>query len=365
MDLRLKARISAWPERNEATSAMIRATRSGDIEEARALLSKFPLLDYWVPFNAHGWSQLAAAAGQLELMKFWRKREKKTLPVRKRPTAESLLWRSMGNSYFQNDKGDLLQVATYLLDEGAKIEGDLKDCSPLHMAVFANRPELIDLLIRRGANLSRRYATGESALEIAKRVYDKRCARLLKAAGAPLELPPVPERGKPIRTVDLRASARKLESRIPRAVRSFARQHRRDVVTVIALASTPHEGYVMISLGTGAKRSPWDCEYTEFALVKFPDWRAAHDRDVMRLIDVDGRTREGEPDEFLPRFKKMIVDVLAELERKGIFDVLTTSKDCQIGIEMTSLGESKFWKLRHRKRARKTSSRAFGRSRHA
>jgi len=354
MDSKLRAKISAWPDRNEATSAMIRATRSGDIEEAKVLLSKFPLFDYWVPYNADGWSQLAAAAGQLELMNFWRQREKKTLPLRRRPTAESLLCWSMGNSNFQNDKGDLLRVATYLLDKGANIEGDAKDYSPLHMAVFANRPELIDLLIKRGANLSRPYVTGESALELAKRVYDKRCARLLKAAGAPLELPPVPEREKPIRTVDLRASAKKLETRIARSVRSFARQHPREVITVIALASIPHEGYVMISFDTGGGTSPWSCAYTEFSLIKFPDWRKAHEGDFVRLIDANGSARQGTPDSLAHRFQEMIVDVLIDLERKGVFDVLTTSKDCHMSVEMTGLGDSKFWKLHHGHRARKT-----------
>lgn len=335
---------------------MIRATRSGDIEEAKVLLSKFPLFDYWVPYNADGWSQLAAAAGQLELMNFWRQREKKTLPLRRRPTAESLLCWSMGNSNFQNDKGDLLRVVTYLLDKGANIEGDAKAYSPLHEAVLSNRPELVELLIRRGANLSRPYVTGESALELAKRVYDKRCARLLKAAGAPPELPSVREREKPIRTVDLRASAKKLETRIARTVRSFVLQHRREVVTVIALASTPHEGYVMISFDNGGGTSPWSCAYTEFSLIRFPDWRKAHEGDFMRLIDVNGRTRQGVPDSLVHRFQKMIVDVLNSLERKGAFDVLTTSKDCQIGIEMTAQGESSFWNLRHRNRARKESS---------
>jgi len=65
----------------------------------------------------------------------------------------------------------------------------------------------------------------------------------------------------------------------------------------------------------------------------------------MRLIDLDGRTLEKEPDAFQPRFKKMIVNVLTELEKKGTFDLLSTAKDCQIGVEMTDAGDAQFWRL--------------------
>ena len=347
MDGNLRAKLKAWPERYEATMAMVRATEAGDLAKTKELLSRFPLLDHWVPYDARGWSEIAAAAGQLRLMNFWRKREEKTRPVRMRPSAESLLFWAMGGEYVRSAKGDSVRVAEYLLELGADVDGDVKDYTPLHRAVFNNRPGLVDLLIRRGANVSRRYATGESALQIAKRTWKGRCETILKRVGAPLELPKKPERKKPVRTVDLRVAARKLEERIPSAVRSFARRHGKEVVTAVALASVPHEGYVMLSFNTGNfDGNPWDCTFDEFSYVLFPDWTAAHRGDLMRLIDVDGQTRVDEPDAFLGRFKKMIVYVLKSLERKAVFDVLETAKECRIGIDMTIAGEGKFWRLR-------------------
>ena len=328
--------------------AMVRATEAGDIAQTKALLSRAPLLDHWVPYNAHCWSQLAAAAGQLDLMKFWREREKTTRTAKKRASPESLLFWAMGEQYIRSDSGDPLGVATHLLEQGASVDGDLKEYTPLHRAVFRNRPELVELLIRRGADLSRRYATGESALQIAARIQtDKRCATLLELAGAPLTLPQKPQRAKPIRTVDLRADAMKLQAGIERAARSFARQHRREAVTVIALASIPHEGYVMIAFDTESfEIRPWDCKYNEFAYVKFPEWSRAHDADAMRVIDLKGKSAQKQPDAFLPKFKAMIVMVLKLLEQKGAFNVLTLAKGCRIGIEMTGIGEDKFWELR-------------------
>jgi len=41
----------------------------------------------------------------------------------------------------------------------------------------------------------------------------------------------------------------------------------------------------------------------------------------------------------------MIVTVLTELEKKGAFDLLSTAKGCQIGVEMTDAGDAQFWRL--------------------
>ena len=280
-------------------------------------------------------------------MKFWQRREMKTRPVRTRASPESLLFWAVGGEYANSAKGDPIGVVKYLLRYGADVEGYVKDYSPLHRAVASNRPELVELLIRRGANLSRPYANGEPALQIAMRWGSNgKCAKILKAAGAPLELPKKPERSKPLRTVDLRAAARKLEERISAAVRSFARQHGKEVVTAVALASVPHEGYVMVSFDTGEfDGNPWDCTFDEFAYVLFPNWTAAHRGDLMRLIDMEGQIRVDEPDAFVRRFKKMIVDVLKSLERKGVFDVLETGKGCRVGIDMTIAGEGKSWRM--------------------
>ena len=350
MNAKLRAKFKAWDreERQAATAEMVRATEAGDVGKARQLLSRFPLLDHWVVYDATCWSQLAAAAGQAKLMEFWRRREQTTRPPRSRASPESLLFWAMGSEYVKPTQGDPAAVAAHLLKQGANIEGDAKGYSPLHRAVFMNRPPLVELLIRRGANLARPYLTGASALQIAREnQISKQCAALLERAGAPLELPRRPERPKPVRTVDLRESAAKLNARVEKAVRSFARRHPKETVTTVALASAPHEGYVIVSFDTGEfGRSAWDCTHAEFAQVSFPDWERAHDADAMRLVDLDGRTREKEPDAFQPQFKKMIIGVLQSLEREGAFAGLNTAKRCEIGVELTLAGEAKFWRLR-------------------
>jgi hypothetical protein len=349
MNAQLRARIKAWDreERIRATMEMISAACSGDIQMTKGLLSRFPLLDEWVPYQTNCWSRITAALGQLKLMNFWRNREKKTRPPSKRATPESLLFWTMGYEFLTPTKGDPVGVAKYLLDQGANIEGDVKDYSPLHRAVFMNRPSLVKLLIRRGANLSRRYLTGESALQIAKHFgTNKRCVILLERAGAPLELPIKPERPKAVRTVDLRDSFQKLQHSTEKAVRRFVRQHKREAVTAIALASVPHEGYVMVAFDTGKfQGSPWDCTYDQFAYAKFPDWSRAHEGDLLRVTDLDGRTASKAPEEFISRFEKMIVTVLRSLEQERVFELLTTALGCQIGVEMTGAGKGRFWRL--------------------
>ena len=99
MDEQLRAKIKAWRGRYKTTMAMLRATEAGDLPKTKALLSQFPLLvclGNWMPYNAKCWSQIAAATGQLELMNFWRQREKKNGMPRLQATPELLLLWAMG-----------------------------------------------------------------------------------------------------------------------------------------------------------------------------------------------------------------------------------------------------------------------------
>src|SRR5690242_8465502 len=106
MDAKLRAKLKGWPERYDATMSLVRATEAGDLKKTIDLLSQFPLLDYWAPYNARGWSQIAAAAGQVDLMEFWHSREMKTRPVRMRASPESLLFWAIGSEYVNSIKGD-------------------------------------------------------------------------------------------------------------------------------------------------------------------------------------------------------------------------------------------------------------------
>jgi hypothetical protein len=339
--------LKSWDleERAKAVRALLAAVEDGNIPQARKVLEQSPLLDHFVPYDAVCWSNLAAAAGHWEMVKFWREREMRTRAAREQASLESLLFWAMGYEYVK-PKGDPLKVAEYLLAAGAAVDGENKDCSNLHRAVFMNRPKLVELLIQRGADLARPYATGESALQIARRKQASQCAERLEQAGAPLELPKKPQRPKPIRTIDLRESARKLSAGVELAVKRFARLHRKQVVTAIALASIPHEGYVMVSFDTGKfEGSPWDAKYREFAWIRFPDWARAFEGNQMYLIDLGGRSRLKNCNEDEPLFKKMIVAALQSLQLKGAFAPINAAKDCRIGIEMTNSGQGRFWRL--------------------
>ncbi|HEX4792172.1 MAG TPA: ankyrin repeat domain-containing protein [Humisphaera sp.] len=348
MNAKLREAIKRWDrdERSAAVGAMCRAVVNGDVPQARRLVEQSPLLDHFVPYDAAGWSELAAAAGQWEMVNFWRKRERRTRTARKQASLESLLFWATGCEYVMAE-GDPVEVVKHLLAAGAAVEGNIKECSPLHRAVFANRPALVELLIQHGADLARPYATGESALQIAERNQQgRKCAKLLEQAGAPLELPKKPERPKPIRTIDLRESATKLSAGIKKAIRSFTRKHPKEVITAIALASIPHEGYVMVSFDTESfAANPWDAKYDGFAWIKFRDWRRAFEGDQLRLIDLDGKIRVRDYNEEEPLFRKMIVATLQSLHSKGAFAPINAAKGCRIGIEMTNSGWGKFWRL--------------------
>jgi len=281
MTAKQREMLKSWDrkERLQAVQAMLAAVERGDAARVEKLLRQSPLLDYFVSCQRDLWSLVAAAAGQWDMINFWRKREKKTRAPRDQASLESLLFWTMGYEYVK-PKGDPLRVAEKLLAAGAAVDGDKKDYTPLHRAVFMNRPALAELLIQRGSDLARPYVTGEYALQIARRNHSPRCAKLLEHAGAPLELPKKPQRPKPIRTIDLRESAKKLADGVEKAIRKFARRHRDEPVTAIALASIPHEAYVMVAFDTGQfQGNPWDAKYHEFAWIKFPDWARAFEGD--------------------------------------------------------------------------------------
>lgn len=347
MNAKLRAMLKSWDreERTKAVRALLAAVEDGNIPRARKVLEHSPLLDHFVPHGADCWSHLAAAAGQWEMVKFLREREKRTRAAREQASLESLLFWAMGYEYMK-PRGDPLKVAEHLLAAGAAVDGKYKDYSNLHRAVVMNRPKLVELLIRRGADPARPDVTGESALQIARRKQFSQCAKRLEQAGAPLELPKKPQRPKLIRMIDLRESARKLSAGIEMAVKRFVGRHRDQVVTAIALASIPHEGYVMVSFDTGKfEGSPWDAKYREFAWIRFPDWARAFKGDQMYLIDLEGRTRLKNYNEDEPLFKKMIVATLQSLQFKGAFAPINAAKNCRIGIEMTNSGQARFWRL--------------------
>ena len=94
--------------------------------------------------------------------------------------------------------------------------------------------------------------------------------------------------------------------------------------SAIALASIPHEGYVMVSFDTKPfEGSPWDAEYDEFLWVNFPDWSKAHEPDTMRVVGMNGKARSAEPDAFQADFMKMIVAVIKPSRLDAVLEAVT------------------------------------------
>jgi len=245
-------------------------------------------------------------------------------------------------------------VVEHLLKQGESVEGNANaDFGPLHWAVFRNRPQLLKMLIDAGADLSRPNAAGQTALGMVKgKPICLACERILTEAGAPLMAPGLkkrklkpPKPPKP-RTVKLRPAFKKLRDRMAKAVVRFSRDYNAEPVTFAALACTPHEGEVMIAFDTGKSRgNPWDFSHSEFAYVKFPDWRRGHDGDRMQLVGLDGKAREGKPDSFQQSFMDLNVAVLKSLQKDRAFEDLQRTRACRLVVLMTEWGKEKMWKL--------------------
>jgi hypothetical protein len=349
MNAKVTALLEAWDRnlRYQTMQQMLASVVAGDLAETQRVLDAQPLIEWFVPFGAQSWAEVAAAAGQAGQMRFWLARD--AAAARPAVSNDDLFLWSMGHECVSPAAGDATALAESVLDQGASIDGKPKAAStPLHHAVFRDRPDLVALLIRRGADLSQPYENGESALQIARRLAPGgACAKLLEQAGAPLQARSMPKPSLRPQTVDLRKSAEKVKAEISKAVRRFARRHGKEALTAIALACTPHEGYVMVSFDTGKfEGSPWDATYPEFEWIKFPDWVRAHEPDTMNLIDLDGRSSSGGTDGFEEAFMAMLLQVLKGMEAEGTFASLAQAAGCRIGVEMTGMGEGKFWVLR-------------------
>src|SRR5688500_13243255 len=143
MNANLRSKLKAWDRENRSRTVdeMVAAVEAGDVAKTRELLERRPLIEWFVPYDAASWAELAAAAGQLGLMKFWLARN---AAAKKRPVSDDeLLFWTMGSEYVRPRKGDPVVVAAYLLGRGASIDGAPRtNYTPLHRAVFMNRPEL-------------------------------------------------------------------------------------------------------------------------------------------------------------------------------------------------------------------------------
>jgi ankyrin repeat protein len=77
-------------------------------------------------------------------------------------------------------------IASALIDAGAdlKAKGDPVDSHPLYLAALADQPEMVTLLLQRGADLEARDAEGRTPLMVAVGFGKGGVAALLVAAGA-------------------------------------------------------------------------------------------------------------------------------------------------------------------------------------
>ena len=82
--------------------------------------------------------------------------------------------------------GGHLEVARALVEAGAGVNAIAKDGSPLSMAVWEGKRELVVFLLQAGADSGACAANGETALHAAAYKGDLEAARLLIAHGAPV-----------------------------------------------------------------------------------------------------------------------------------------------------------------------------------
>jgi ankyrin repeat protein len=75
------------------------------------------------------------------------------------------------------------EMLKLLIKRGAYIDaGDINGFSPLMRAVVQNDPEKVKILIESGADLNRKNIRGESALDVAKRFESPDLVRILRKA---------------------------------------------------------------------------------------------------------------------------------------------------------------------------------------
>jgi ankyrin repeat protein len=71
-----------------------------------------------------------------------------------------------------------------LLSRGARLDGRPDSPTPLHYAIFTQRPDFLKLLIEKGANVNARDNTGDTPLSLAAKRGDLASIRYLLAHGA-------------------------------------------------------------------------------------------------------------------------------------------------------------------------------------
>ncbi len=79
---------------------------------------------------------------------------------------------------------DELETADFLISHGAKVDADADGFTPLHYAVSTEKPELVELLIKRGADVNARNKYGDTPLQFARFAKSPESVAVLRRHGA-------------------------------------------------------------------------------------------------------------------------------------------------------------------------------------
>jgi hypothetical protein len=333
-----------WQQRRR----FLDAHSAGDVAGVKHWLAEMPEMESFMP-NSGTWIHQAAMDGHVRLIQFWLDRGLKV--DQNVPSYSKRHGVATPLGYAKN-----AAVTRFLLKKGAAVNTWSRyGGTPLHRAAQMNDPEMIATLLKAGADPAITDADGRTPLGVAIEYKRRKAEQALREAGAPLDGHPPSDRKVPTAPppIDLRKDVARITTTLTKAAERFAKQHRDETVTAVALAASGIEGYVTVCIDTGTfQNSPWDAEYAEYATVQFPKWREAYelaDRGPVRITEVDGKLVSPRGDtKFQAPFYRACLAALKEFEKSPALAKLNCAKPFVIGVEISSGDHAKFWKPTHR-----------------
>jgi Ankyrin repeats (3 copies)/Ankyrin repeat len=334
--------------------AMTRAHDRGDLKRVRQLLVQAPALKKYGPFSGGTWLHYASEHGRTELVRFWLDQG---IPADVD---------SRGNRPHNERRTPLFcaknfDVAKLLLARGAEATAWQRGGgTPLHRAAQMNSPEMIQLLLKAGADPSIIDGNRRTPLGFAIWGRWRRSEKALRAANAPLEGRSPPDQRVPTKppAIDLRQDAKRIARLIDSSIRRFQREHPTEEVNAFGLVASGVGGCVTTCFDSKEKRKPWNHHATiwdaspgQLAIELFARWKIAYERGndgEVKITRLDGKRvklpkRWGDA-HFDRPFFDACVTLIQRAEKAGKLCSLRRGANFMIGVDSASGAHVKFWR---------------------
>jgi hypothetical protein len=208
------------------------------------------------------------------------------------------------------------------------------------------------LLLEHGADPRFEDEEGETPLALAMRRKFPTVIKLLRKFEAPIDGKPVKKRLPKDATIDLAASAPKIEKFVEEAIRRFVKMHSHEPVTAVGLYGSGVHGFVSVCFETGEFTGDVPgMKFARFAELEFPKWAESYDyAERIGLKSHNGgaihfgRSRANAV--FQKPFFDLFIHVLTKLQRAKGFHRLNRAPKLQIGVEIMDGTHAKFWKVK-------------------